>query len=308
MRVFIIVISIVLTLIFLFFLITFLFYRFVFYSPRKGQISDQNLLTSKNYQRYEEKEQQLIANIMKVPFEDVYINSFDKLKLHARLFENKKSTKVAILIHGYRGTAYRDFCEGLTLMLELGYNVLLVDQRAHGLSEGHAITFGVNESKDLLMWLDYAKDRFVNASEIVLYGVSMGAFTVLNISNQIDKNIKLIADSPYSSPKEVLKAAIKSIHLPAFLIYPLLSVTAKMYAHVNLNKISAFDSVAQSDNKILIIHGDNDRVVPHKLSLALKERYPNKIRYELFIGAGHGVSYLWDTMRYQEIIREYLIS
>ena len=132
--------SVALGLFLLFFLAVFLLYRFIFYSPRKGQLNDFNLQDSQNYRGYEERIKKLITDLMNRPCEDIYIQSFDKLKLHARLFENEKSNKVAILCHGYRGTAYRDFCGGATEMLELGYNVILIDQRAHGLSEGHSIT------------------------------------------------------------------------------------------------------------------------------------------------------------------------
>ena len=138
----IIALIIVVSLLILFFIALLLLYRNVFYSPLKGQINDFNLQGSKNFQGYEEDIKELIIQLMARPYEDIYIQSFDRLKLHARFFENKESNKYAILCHGYRGTAYRDFCGGAKEAIELGYNVIIIDERAHGTSQGHSITFG----------------------------------------------------------------------------------------------------------------------------------------------------------------------
>lgn len=283
----------------------FMMYRLIFFSPRKGQLSDLNLTKSKNFKGYEEVMKENILSFMAKPYEDVYIDSFDKLRLHARYYEVNKSNKVALLLHGYKGTAYRDFNCLSKIIFEEGYNILLIDQRAHGLSKGHVITFGVRETKDLLGWIDYVNKRF-NNPEILLVGVSMGGNTALNTADKIDKNIKIIADCPYSSPKEILRNTIKSVHLPVWLFYPLLNLTCHIFGRESLNKTSAYDSIKNSDNKILIIHGDKDRVIPYTDSKKLADTYPNKIRYELFKNADHGVSALVDYNRYQKVVKEFL--
>ena len=281
-------------------------YRFVFFSPRKGQLSDSNLLKSPNYVLYEDKMKNLIITLINRPYEDVYVNSFDKLRLHARLFKNDKSKTVAILFHGYRGTAYRDFCGGANEAIEMGYSVILVDQRAHGLSEGHSITFGVRETKDVLSWVDYARKRFGNDIKIVLIGISMGGATVLMAADKIEGDVKIIADSPYASPKLMLKSTLKSIHLPVFIFYPLINLASILFAHTNLNKASAFISLKNTNHPVIIIHGEKDTVVNQHLSLDLFKKYQNRIRYESFSDADHGESYLADTKRYQDIIKGFL--
>ena len=283
----------------------FMMYRLIFFSPRKGQLSDLNLTKSKNFKGYEEVMKENILSFMAKPYEDVYIESFDKLKLHARYYEVNKSNKVALLLHGYKGTAYRDFNCISKIIFEQGYSVLLIDQRAHGLSKGHVITFGVRETKDLLGWIDYVNKRF-NNPEILLVGVSMGAFTMLNAADKIDKDTKIIADCPYASPKEILRNTIKSVRLPVWLFYPLLNLTCHIFGHESLNKTSSYDSIKNSDNKILIIHGDKDHVIPYIDSKKLADTYPNKIRYELFKNADHGVSALVDYNRYQKVVKEFL--
>ena len=284
-----------------------LLYFYLFYSPRKGQLSDFNLRGSKNFAGYENALKELIIKLMDRPYEDIYVQSFDKLKLHARLFENKESNKVAILCHGYRGTAYRDFCGGANEAIELGYNVILIDERAHGSSQGHSITFGIREVQDLLSWVKYAKERFGQDIELVLIGISMGGATVLMAADKVGDNVKIIADSPYSSPRIMLKDTIHTIHLPVFIFYPLIYIASLLFTHTNLNKFSAYESIKQTNNKILIIHGNEDSVVNYKISEKLYQTYPDKIQYELFNGADHGASYLKDTKRYQKVIRDFLL-
>ena len=73
-----------------------------------------------------------------------------------------------------------------------------------------------------------------------------------------------------------------------------------------MNKMSNYDTVKNANAKILIIHGDADTVVPYTDSQALANAYPDKIQYELFHGADHGISYMVDEDRYREIITKFL--
>ena len=291
-------------LLILFFVVLLGLYLYTFYSPKKGQSDDFNL-GAPLYEGHRDEVKPLIEGIRKEPYEDVFITSFDKLKLHARLYDQKSDT-VAILCHGYRGTAYRDFSGGATEVLHLGYNVILIDERAHGQSEGHSITFGVRETKDVLKWVEYARERFGQDIKIVLVGISMGGATVLMCADKIEGDVKIIADCPFSAPSIMLKETIRSIKLPVKVFYPILNLSSIIFAHTNLNKGSAYDSVGNTNHPILIIHGDSDQVVPHHISEELYKKHPDKIQYELFPGANHGMSYLVDKPRYQNLIREFL--
>ena len=300
----IIISSVVLFLLTLFLIVLYGLYRYSFYSPKKGQLDDFNL-SAPLYRGVEKEVTELIKGIRSYPYEDIYISSFDKLKLHARLFENKENNKIAILCHGYRGTACRDFSGGAQEIIALGYNVVLIDERAHGQSQGHSITMGVREVNDLLSWIDYAYQRFGKNIELVLVGISMGGATVLMAADKVE-NAKIIADCPFSSPKIMLKETISQLNLSPKAFYPILNLSAILFAHTNMNKRSAYDSIKNTNNKILIIHGDSDKVVPHRISYDLYQTYPDKIQYELFEGANHGLSYLVDTKRYREIIHNFL--
>ena len=159
-----------------------------------------------------------------MPYEDLYIESFDKLRLHARYYENKGSKKIAIMFHGYRGTITRDFCAGAPTIMSFGYNVITVDHRAHGESQGHTITFGVRETKDAVKWVEYIKNKFGSDYEYAIIGISMGGATVLGISDKVGDNLKVIADCPFTTPKAILSETLKNMKLSPKIFYPIFAL------------------------------------------------------------------------------------
>lgn len=129
----------------------------------------------------------------------------------------EKSHKWAIVIHGYTQDplqmsppAYEFFARG--------FNVLLPNLRAHGLSGGGYIGMGWTDRKDILAWADKIIAENPE-SEIVLYGISMGAATVMMVSGEkLPSNIKcFVEDCGYTSAWDEFAYQLKSLYgLPAF--------------------------------------------------------------------------------------------
>ena len=283
-------------------------YYETFYTPHKGQNND-FFLTAATYKYCDKETVHFLINRMRdYPYVDGYTLSYDKKKLHARVFPNPNSDTVVIMMHGYRGTCCRDFSGGAYDMIQFGFNVILTDERGHGLSQGHSITFGVKEKRDCEAWIKYAKKEFGEDKRIILVGISMGGATVLLCSDLLNKGDKVIADCPFTTPKEIICETLKStLHMNPKIFYPIANLASILYGHANLNKDDASIHVKNSKADIMIIHGYSDTIVPFKLSYRLKELYPN-IRYELFPKAEHGISYLADLPRYQKIIKEFIES
>lgn len=293
-------------LLLVFFITLIVLYRVTFYTPIKTQNDDFHLTESTQFVGVEKDVYQLIVNLKQQQCEHVYTTSYDKLKLHARLYLNNKSNKVILMFHGYRGTAIRDFSGQAMHMIKKGYNVLLVDERGHGESEGHSITFGVREKRDVLTWFEFAKKKFGENKEFVFVGISMGSATILFASKDIEGHHKFICDCPYPTVKEVLSGFIEKLNLSSKVFYPLLNLTSIIFSHTNLNKDNAYESVKNSGHKYLIIHGEKDTIIPYQLSYQLYLENKEKVHYELFPNTDHGVSYLTDTPRYLKVIDDFL--
>lgn len=284
-------------------------YRRIFYAAPKKKNGPIKLPSGEQYEVNRDKMLSLIDEIRAIPFETVYITSFDGLNLAGRYYHVKDGAPVHIQFHGYKGWAYRDFCGGNKLARERGCNTLVVDQRAHGMSEGNTISMGINERFDCLSWINYICERFGRDVKIVISGVSMGATTVLMAAGLglTENVIGIIADCPYSSPKEIIMKVCSDMKLPERLMYPFVRLGAKLYGHFDLEAADAAEAVCHAKVPILLIHGEDDRFVPCSMSQKIFERFKEanpdgNMLLETFPGAGHGISFMEDEVRYGRII------
>ena len=135
--------------------------------------------------------------------EDIYRYSDDGLKLHS-YYVSGNSDVTVILVHGYRSEA-ASVINPVKQFYSKDYNMLIPDLRGHGKSEGDYIGMGIDDRKDIMMWIDYLID--CDHQNIVLYGISMGGATVLNVSGEeLPLQVKaIISDCAYSSIIELLK-------------------------------------------------------------------------------------------------------
>lgn len=247
---------------------------------------------------------ELIKTLDAIAYEPVEITSEDGLRLFARYYHVSDGAPLHIQFHGYRSYAMRDFCGGNPLVRECGYNTLVVDQRAHGRSEGHTITFGIKERRDCLLWAEYASRRFGKETPIFLSGVSMGAATVLMATElPLPENVVgVIADCPYSSPRAIIRKVIGDMRLPAFAAYPLVCLGARLYGNIEgLSEEGAVKAVAHAKVPILLIHGEADHFVPCDMSREIAKACASPVRLETFVGAEHAMSYMTDGERYRRI-------
>ncbi len=284
-------------------LISYICYYKTFYSSLDRTKKNDAVIkkTSFIFELYGERLVAWRKEVEQIPFEDLFIESFDGIKLHAKYYEAKKGAPIEILFHGYRGSANRDMNAAIKRALDYGRNVLAVDHRAGGKSDGTTITFGVNESRDCLRWVDYAIKNIDQNAKIVLLGVSMGAATVLMASGMgLPKNVvAVVADCGYTSAKEMILATVRDMHLPAKLLYPFIKLGGKLYGHFDIEEITPLQLMPNSTVPTIFFHGDNDEFVPHEMS---KKNFDscgaeNK-KFVTISGAGHATAYLTDTEKY----------
>ncbi len=284
-------------------------YRVAFYSPQKGR-DRIPVYSGGQYDRYREEMTQLFHQLRDRPCESVTIFSQDGLELSGRYYHVKDGAPLDIGFHGYRSSPLTDFSGGSCLSFQMNHNLLLVDQRAHGKSQGRTITFGVKERWDVVSWVDYALERFGSDTKIILYGVSMGAATVLMAADLgLPENVKaILADCPYASPIAIIRAVMKKQGLPVRLVWPFVVIGAKVYGGFDIAEADAVRAVKNASVPILLIHGEADGYVPCEMSEAVRRANPEIVQRQTFPEAGHGLSYLVDTPRYGQIVTEFIRS
>lgn len=281
-------------------------YRIAFYSPPQDR-EKITPLEGPKYDPYRGEMHRIYHQLKDRPCEFVTITSHDGLSLSGRYYHVKDGAPLDIGFHGYRSSPLVDFSGGSELSFQLEHNLLLVDQRAHGKSEGRTIAFGIQERQDLLKWVEYAVERFGADTKILLYGVSMGGATVLMASElSLPANVKgIIADCPYASPLEIILHVGKKMPIPDWLIRPFAILGAKVFGGFDLTETDARKAVRNTSVPILIIHGEADGFVPHEMS-NIVEYNPKMVERHTITNADHGISYLVDTARYQSIVRNFV--
>ena len=245
-----------------------------------------------------------IAAFLEAPFEEVSITSHDGLKLTGRYYHVSDGGPLEIQCHGYKGNPFVDFAGAWRIAKEAGRNVLLINQRCHGGSEGHTITFGILEKQDVMAWITYANNRF-GKIPMLLNGVSMGAATVLMVAGmELPENVKgIIADCPYDAPANIIKKVLgQDMGMPVKLVYPLIRLGGMLYGKFNLNADSPVEAVKRSKLPILLIHGDDDRFVPHPMSCNIYAAAPESIEFHTISGAAHAMNYVTDPESYTAIL------
>lgn len=283
-------------------------YKIAFYASNKQKHQGPIDLTGTPHEVHKEQIGRLYREVRDRECETVTIVSRDGLLLSGRYYHVRDGAPLDIGFHGYRSSAFTDFIGGNELSILWDHNLLLVDQRAHGNSEGHSITFGIKERHDVASWVDYALERFGEDTKILLYGVSMGAATVLMASElDLPENVKaIVADCPFSSPLDVILHVGKTTHMPAWLVKLAAYVGARVFAGFDLLETDGAQAVKNAKVPILILHGEADDYVPCTMSQAPALANPQLVQRHTFPGAGHAMSYLVDKPRYHRIVTEFV--
>lgn len=282
-------------------LISYICYRMAFYSaPRKPLGDDEYLLPDGEiYESYRDVIIGWVKEILQWPHEEVSVTSFDGLTLRGKLYEYAPGAPIELMLHGYRGAAEKDMCGGVRRCFAVGRSALVVDQRACGTSDGSVITFGVNERRDCLSWVDYMVKRWPER-KIILTGISMGAATVVMAAGEkLPGNvIGVLADCGYSTAKEMILKTIGKMNLPPKLAYPFVKLGARLYGRFDLEETSPIEALKTCKVPIIFFHGEADDFVPCDMSRRMHAACPTRSALYTVPGAGHGLAYPVDKDGY----------
>lgn len=245
-----------------------------------------------------------------LPYEDLYLTSFDGLRLHARFYRNGDGRRTVLLSHGFRSSGRGDFAAVLPLYYEtLGCSLLVLDHRAHGESEGRYITYGIRERFDVRDWARYLTDRAGGDVQIVLDGISMGATAVLMAcgTELPDTVTGVIADCGFTSPWDIFSHILHgTFHLGDFPILYLVGHMARRRAHFGFREATTVRAMENWTKPALFIHGTADDFVPPAMTEAAYAACPAADKTLILVeGAMHGCSYLRDRARCESALRQF---
>jgi pimeloyl-ACP methyl ester carboxylesterase len=306
--------AILLFLIIIVFIISFFFFK---YAAKGRRLNREKALNkakrSRIYSPYCDKIAEGMDWILANTSECVSTASYDKLKLTARRIKAKENNEnVIIMFHGWTSISFFDFSCIVKVYHEMGYDVLLVDQRAHGDSEGKYTTFGVKERYDVLSWINYAIDLYGENVKIVIEGISMGASTVLMASGlSLPANVVgVIADCGFTSAADEFTHVLKRDYkMKPFPFLYTANIVSRMVAGFGFWDINAEDEVKKSELPLLLLHGKDDDFVPVEFSRRIYSASNSKNKKLIEVeNARHGLSYFNDEEGCKTALSEFLFS
>ena len=237
-----------------------------------------------------------------------YMNSNDGLKLHAyQVQQKKKSDLYAVIVHGYKGNGLK-MSSYAKRFYDMGFNLVVPDLRAHGKSEGNYIGMGWHDRLDVLKWTNSIIEKNENA-KVVLFGVSMGAATVMMASGEkMPQQVKaIIEDCGYTSVEAEFKKELKTaFNLPSFPLLNAASLITDIKAGYNFKEASAINQVKKLKKPALFIHGDKDTFVPFSMLDEVYNAASCEKEKLVVKGAGHAKSSSVDPDLYWGTIKNFL--
>jgi fermentation-respiration switch protein FrsA (DUF1100 family) len=233
----------------------------------------------------------------RMDFLDITITAYDGVKLSAyyRPAERKDSKQLVILLHGWRDHPSVMGTFAQLYLQKTDCHVLILHMRAHGMSTGRYIGYGLSDSQDLISWIQYMRKILPKPLRIVCHGWSMGAATVLLAagSGRMPKEVKcIIADSSYSSLiSQVAGMMRQKYHFaPGFLLREISRITRK-HVGFGMEKISPVSKAGKIKIPVLLVHGADDSFVPPSNSDEIFQRIHSRKRLLYIEGADHVMAY-----------------
>ncbi len=249
------------------------------------------------------------AEFCALPREDVVLTAPDGAKLIGRvLIPEHPNGRTMLLCHGARSSGLGEYRFMAPYLYKNGYTLVIPDHRGCGESDGKYMGYGTHESKDTFLWLRYAKERFPE-NRIFLLGISMGAATVLMMSNHLeDTAVKgVIADCPYTSAWDEFSYQIHtSFHLPDFPFLHICDLYSRLFCGYGFKAASPLDAVKCAEKPILFIHGAADDFVPTFMQDILFDACPTEKEKLTVEGAVHARSYYTNPEAYNAALLQFM--
>lgn len=238
--------------------------------------------------------------------QDLYMTSHDGLKLHGIWCPAEHPRGTIILAHGYHSCYLTDFGVAYDMYHNQGMNLLLIEQRAHGESEGKYTTFGVLESRDLLDWAKLHNEMF-GPLPLVFSGLSMGASTVMYLEDMPKNTRGRIADCGFTSPKEIIGQVFKNTtHIPAWPFLWAADLFARFFAGFSLSQKDTTKTLAKNTLPIILVHGTDDDFVPCDMTRRSYAACTGEKELLLVEGASHGVSFIKAREEYIALVHAFI--
>ncbi len=237
---------------------------------------------------------------------ELSIVSKDGLKLFGEFFDFG-SQKTVIILSGRCECAWYGYYYAFPYH-QAGYNVLVIDSRAHGLSEGKYSTVGIKESEDAVLWMQYLKENFHQES-FALHCICIGGSTgILAAKTDFGKQYvhKIIIDGGFINFKESYRNHYIAQGHALFPVYYEIWIWFRHYTHVSVNKSNPLKEIKNIEAPVLFIYSKEDKYSLPAKGQILIDACPTEKMVKWFDKGNHSHVRLANQKEYDQAIIEFV--
>ncbi len=238
------------------------------------------------------------GNIKEVKIEN------DGLNLYGEFFDFG-SKKTAILLQGRTESLLYCYYYAKPYK-EAGFNILVVDSRAHGNSDGIYNCVGLKEYKDIIKWATFIHDEY-KQEEIIIHGICIGASTALYASFYGPDYIRaVITDGMYINFYETFKNHMIVDHRPIFPFLGEIAFIMRLKAGVNIKK-GPLNIIDKYHKPILFLYSKEDKFsLPNKSEILFNKCSSENKKIVWFDKGAHSHIRINNTEKYDDSIKEFI--
>ena len=254
--------------------------------------------------------------IYKLPIDSATPTGYEKIKLQTNndlsidtWYGSVDSAKgCVIFFHGIT-TNKALFLNEANQFKAWGYNVLLIDFRAHGNSEGKKSSFGYKETDEAAKAFDFARSR--GNKNIIMYGSSLGSVVVMKAA--AEKKISpsaIIADMPFGSLQDHLEARARVLGFPSQPFAFLVTLWIGIENGYNGFGLRTYDYAKKISCPMLLQCGDMDMYVTKEECDGIYQNLDNtnKKKIAIYAGANHESLFRYDPIQWQESVKSFIVD
>ena len=191
---------------------------------------------------------------------------------------------------------------------ERGFNVMVIDQRAHGKSDGVWNSIGFKEHRDVIKWAELLRDRF-GMNNILIHGICIGSACGLYALTSPDcpENLRgLVADGMYPNFYESFKNHMIEFKKPTFMVMDMINWWQKHYTGFDM-KTGPADVIHKYDKPLLMLHGTGDLYSLPVEAKKLYDKCPSASKEIVWFEGGiHSQLRYQSTSLYDQSISEFI--